>query len=69
MSLPISPNRPVEGLAAIDFRRDDRRDVALGERRDQGVGVVTLVGEERVGLDLVEQRHRLCDVVRLARRE
>ena len=56
-------------LAAIGFRRDDGRDAPLLERLDQRVGVVALIGQERFGLDLVEQRHRLCDVGRLTRRE
>ena len=55
--------------AAFGFRRDDRRDAALVERRNQRVGVIALIGEECVGLDLVEQRYRLGDVVRLPRRE
>ena len=39
------------------------------ERGDQGVGVIALVGEERLRLDLIEQRHRLCDVGSLTRRK
>src|SRR5271166_4474123 len=56
-------------LAAIGFRGDDGRDATLLERLDQRVGVIALIGENGFGLDLVEQRHRLCDIGRLARRE
>jgi hypothetical protein len=60
-------------LAAIGLRLNERRDVALVERRDQRVGVVALVGEDRFGLDpivdLVESRHGLIDIGGLAGRE
>ena len=69
VALAIEGKIGFAGLAAIGFRRDDGRDAALSERRDQRVGVIALVGEECVRLDLIEQRHRLCDVVRLPRRQ
>ena len=56
-------------LATIGFRGDDGCDATLLERLDQRVGVITLIGEKGFGLDLVEQRHRLRDIGRLARRE
>jgi hypothetical protein len=56
-------------LAAIGFGRDDGRDAALLQRLDQRIAVIALVGKEGFGLDMIEQRHRLCDVGRLARRQ
>ena len=60
------------GLArrlAVGLRGYDRRDPAVIERLDERVGVVALVGEEGLRVDLVEQRLRLRDVGGLSRCE
>jgi hypothetical protein len=49
-------------LLAVGLGRDDRRDTAVCERTDERIGVVALVGEQRVRLDAIEQRGGLRDV-------
>ena len=49
IALTIEGEISLAGLAAIGFRRDDGRDAALGERRDQGVGVVPLAARNASG--------------------
>lgn len=56
-------------LFAIGPRRDDRRDASRLERLDEGVGVVTSVADECLGLEVFEQWLGLCDVGRLSRCE
>ena len=51
---------------AVGFRRDDRGDGAHFEAVDEAVAVISLVGEERLRLDLRGQRLGLGDVVDLA---
>jgi hypothetical protein len=53
----------------IGLWRDHRCDSAGLEVFDQGVGIVTLVGDQGVGLDLFEQELRLRDVGGLPRRQ
>jgi hypothetical protein len=54
---------------AVGFRRNDGGDVTRLERLDKGVGVVALVGDESLRLDLAQQRLGLGDVGRLPRRQ
>ena len=65
----------IEGKIGI-ARRDpiglgwnDRHDASALELLDQGIGIIGLVGQEGLGLDLVEQRRGLADIGRLSRRE
>jgi hypothetical protein len=56
-------------VLAVGFWRNDGRDAALRELLDEGVAVVSLVADEGVRVDLVEQRRGLSDVGRLPRRQ
>lgn len=56
-------------LLGIGLRGDDGRDVARFECLDQGFGIVALVGDQRVGLDRLEQGLGLGDVGGLPRRQ
>jgi hypothetical protein len=47
---------------AVGFRWDDGRDLAGFKRRDQRVGVVALVGEHRVGVEVFEERLGLRNI-------
>ncbi len=69
IALAVQDEVGLARLTAIGFGRDDGLDATLLQRSDQRIGVITLVGEESLRLDLIEQRHRLCDVGRLPRRE
>ena len=51
---------------AVGFWRDNRRDGARFEAFDEGVGVIGLVGEQSLRLDLRGQRLGLRDVMGLA---
>jgi hypothetical protein len=48
---------------------DDRRDPAVFEDLDQAIGIVSLVGEESLRIDLIEQRFGLREVGGLAGRQ
>jgi hypothetical protein len=69
IALAVEGEIGLSGVFAVGFRRDDRRDTARFERFDERVGVVALVGEKGIGLDLIEQRHGLGDVGCLAGRQ
>jgi hypothetical protein len=56
-------------LLAVGLGRDDRRDFAVFEARNESVAVVALVGDHRLGLEAFEQRLGLADVGRLPRCE
>jgi hypothetical protein len=49
-------------LFAVGFRRNNGRDSPRLERRDKGIGIVALVGQESPRLDLIEERLGLGDV-------
>jgi hypothetical protein len=53
---------------SIGFWRDNRLDGAYFEALDEGIGVITLVGKEGLGLDFGDQSFSLGDVVDLAAR-
>lgn len=53
-------------LDAIGLGRNDRHDPPLLKGVDQGIGVIGFVGQERPGIDLIQQRLGLTDVGRLA---
>ena len=69
IALAIEREIGVARLGAIGLGRNDGRDGAALEGLDQSVGVVGFVGQERVGLDLVEQRLGLGDIGRLPGRQ
>ena len=54
---------------AVGFWRNDWRNPACVERADQGVGIVSFVGQKGFGVDLFEQRLGLRDVGRLPGRQ
>ena len=56
-------------LLAVGLGRNDGSDPALLETLDECVGVITLVGDDGLGLDRLEQRLGLRDVGRLPRRQ
>jgi hypothetical protein len=56
-------------LLAVRLRRNDGRDLSLSECVDERVRVVALVGDQRVGLEVFEQRLGLRDVGGLSGRE
>ena len=53
----------------IRLGRNDGGDIPALERVDQGVAIIGLVGQERLGLDLVQQGSCLADIGRLSGRE
>ena len=59
--------RPL-GLA-VGLGRDDRSDSPLGEGFNERVGIVRLVTNQRIWIDVVDQRLRASKVMSLARRE
>jgi hypothetical protein len=56
-------------LFAVCLRRDDRRDLAPSEGFEERVGVIRLVGDQSLGLEVFEQRFGLADVGGLPRRQ
>ena len=69
VALAVEGEIGVARLLSIGFRRDHRRDVACLEVLEEGIAIVTLVGDQGVGLDLIEQRFGLRDVGGLPRRQ
>ena len=59
----------VTRFEAVGLGRNDGHDAPLLEGVDQGVGIIGFVGQERLGLDFIEQRPGLADIGRLPRRE
>lgn len=59
---------PVEGAldSAMAARRDHRLDLVGGQMVEDGIGVVSLVGTHRMGLQALQQRQRLGAVASLA---
>ena len=60
-----------DGLAPVAFRRNDGLDVGIGDLLANGIGVIALVGEERlypIGNHPEQWRKALC-VVRLSGRQ
>lgn len=51
---------------AVGLGRYDRNDVTLGEDVDQSVGIISLVREERLRIDLIEQWLCLAEIGRLS---
>ena len=56
-------------MLAIGFRRNNGRDASFLKFVDEGVRVVSLVADEGIRLDFVEQRRGLSNVSRLPRRQ
>ncbi len=54
---------------AIGLGRDDRCDSPSGQGVDQVIGVVSLVGEQSLKVDVLDQRLGLAEVRSLARRQ
>ncbi len=73
VALAIQREVGLARLAEIGLRRNDRRDATLLERRDEGIGVIPLVGQQRIWKlirrDVVEQWNGLLDVGSLTGRE
>jgi hypothetical protein len=53
----------------ICLGRDDRRDAAFLQRLDQGIRIISFVGQESFRFDLFEKRFRHTDVGSLAWRQ
>ena len=51
---------------SVDLGRDDRRDPALLKGLDQPIGVIRLVGEEGLRIDVLQERFCLAEVRGLA---
>ena len=66
VALPVEREVAAALDLAIGFRRDDRGDGAHFEAFDEGVRVVSLVGEQGFRLALRDQPFSLLDVVDLA---
>ena len=66
VALPVKREVAVALGLAVGFRRDDRLDGADLEAFDEGIRVISLVGEQGLRLDLRGQRLGLRDVMRLA---
>ena len=66
VAFPVKREIAVAFGLAIGFRRDDRRDGADLKALDEGVRVISFVGEQGLRLDLRGQRLGLLDVMGLA---
>ena len=69
IALAVEGEVGVAWLEAVGLGRTDGCDASALERVDQGVGVISFVGQKCLGLDLIEQRRRLADIGRLPRGE
>jgi hypothetical protein len=69
IALAIEGEVGLSRVLAVGFWRNDGGDPAFLELLDEGIAVVSLVADEGVRLDLVEQGRGLSDVGRLPRRE
>ena len=69
IALTVEREIGVARLGAIGLGGNDGRDGAALEGLDQGIGVIPLVGQERRGLDLFEQRLSLGYIRRLPGRQ
>jgi len=62
VALAIEGEVALAGRDAVGFGWDDWSDAPLIEGLDQGVGVIGLVSEERLRIDLIEEQRGLAEV-------